>query len=175
MYSFGCNLVHSQYQLGGQNLENSIDRTPSPIDLLGSLAYPSELSECLEPTPVDLSGYHSSSNIHSSKIVRDDVVKLQKTSSGSIQFELSRHIAASLPVSEILHHIKQIIEAKVPNLICQYSNNGFAIEHSTGVQMELEVFEGPLPNYKGLKMRRISGDNLFYNQLCQELISCMNS
>lgn len=103
------------------------------------------------------------------------VPELQKTPSGSIQFELSKSITASMCVPEILSQIKQVIEAKVPNLVCQYSNNGFAIEHPTGVQIELELFEEPMSEYKGLKMRRISGDNLFYNRLCQELISCMNS
>jgi len=141
-------------------------------------------SDCFDSVPVDLSCAKVSSegNIFSDSVrietlqrQSSPVPELQKTPSGSIQFELSKSLSASMHVPEILNQIKQVIEAKVPNLVCQYSDNGFAIEHPTGVQIELEVFEGPRPEYKGLKMRRISGDNLFYNQLCQELISCMNS
>ncbi|GAB6027427.1 hypothetical protein CHUAL_001693 [Chamberlinius hualienensis] len=183
-YNYGGGIAHQQFQLGSLHMARNsfVDTAPSQVDLLGSLHYPlgqSNFSHCLEPTPVDLSCNKSlpevSGNACDQRNLTGDVMKLQKTPSGSIQFELSKNLTASLPASEILHQIKQVIEAKVPNLICQYSNNGFAIEHPTGVQIELEVFEGPLPNHKGLKMRRISGDNLFYNQLCQELISCMNS
>uniref|UniRef100_T1JFK1 non-specific serine/threonine protein kinase n=1 Tax=Strigamia maritima TaxID=126957 RepID=T1JFK1_STRMM len=108
----------------------------------------------------------------------DDTLRsseLQKTSSGSLQVVLSERISTTMHVQEILNQLKQAIEEKAPQLECTYSDKGFAVGNPAGVQIELEVCEGPCPSYKGLKMRRISGDNSKYSQLCQELITCMNS
>lgn len=47
------------------------------------------------------------------------------------------------------------------------------LEYSGGVQIELVVCEGKTKDNKGLKMRRISGDQFEYGKLCQQLISSL--
>ena len=108
---------------------------------------------------------------------------LQKTSSGSFKLILS-DVCSQLNASDILGHIKQLIDARAPPkcfAFCQKENGvsggseegGLALEYPGGVQIELRVCEDAGCELKGLKLRRISGDHLQYNQLCQELISCM--
>nr|CAH7738982.1 unnamed protein product [Callosobruchus chinensis] len=50
--------------------------------------------------------------------------------------------------------------------------NRLSLEYEGGIQIELRIVDKQKDS-KGLKMRRISGDHLVYNQLCQQLISCM--
>ncbi|PSN34704.1 hypothetical protein C0J52_19023 [Blattella germanica] len=108
---------------------------------------------------------------------------LQKTSSGSFKLTLS-DVCSQLNASDILGRIKQLIDARAPPKCFAFSNKesgdsgdsqegGLALEYPGGVQIELRVCEDTGCELKGLKMRRISGDHLQYNQLCQELISCM--
>ena len=49
--------------------------------------------------------------------------------------------------------------------------SGLSLEHRDGVQIELRICESEENEVKGIKMRRISGDQLQYSQLCQQLIS----
>lgn len=108
---------------------------------------------------------------------------LQKTSSGSFKLTLS-DVCSQLNASDILGRIKRLIDARAPPKCFTFShgesgNSGqneegaLALEYPGGVQIELRVCEDTGCELKGLKMRRISGDHLQYNQLCQQLISCM--
>lgn len=109
--------------------------------------------------------------------------ELQKTSSGSFEVALS-DVCSRLDASDILSIVKRIIDVRAPPsgfaFSCQSdsggtgdwgaTDSGLALEYPGGIQIELRVFGC---ESKGLKMRRISGDHLQYNQLCQELISFM--
>lgn len=108
---------------------------------------------------------------------------LQKTSSGSFKLTLS-DVCSQLNASDILGRIKRLIDERAPPKCFAFSHSeggdsgdreegGLALEYPGGVQIELRVCEDVGCELKGLKMRRISGDHLQYNQLCQELISCM--
>ncbi|XP_068081094.1 serine/threonine-protein kinase SIK3 isoform X2 [Anabrus simplex] len=109
---------------------------------------------------------------------------LQKTSSGSFKLTLP-DCYSKLTASHILELVKRIIDTRAPPKGFTFSScvgsddsgdqgeGGLALEYADGVQIELRVCEDSGCELKGLKMRRISGDHLRYNQLCQELISCM--
>ncbi|KAG5324371.1 SIK3 kinase, partial [Acromyrmex heyeri] len=78
----------------------------------------------------------------------------------------------------ILGRVKQIIDARAPPKGFIFSReevkgSGLSLEYPGGVQIELRVFESEERETKGIKMRRISGDQLQYSQLCQQLISCI--
>ncbi|XP_064470778.1 serine/threonine-protein kinase SIK3-like isoform X2 [Ornithodoros turicata] len=97
---------------------------------------------------------------------------LQKTPSGSLCIAVTHS-----GCGDILTDIRQRLDAHAPELplVLQQSERGLALEHpAAGVQIELEVCDGPKPDERGLKMRRISGDSLQYSQLCHQLIACMN-
>lgn len=101
---------------------------------------------------------------------------LQKSPSGSLCLVL-----AGGPLGcgggDLLHDIRRRLDAHAPELplVLQPSERGLALEHPTaGVQIELELCDGPHPDERGLKMRRISGDSLQYSQLCHQLVACMN-
>ncbi|XP_046421579.1 serine/threonine-protein kinase SIK3-like isoform X5 [Neodiprion virginianus] len=78
----------------------------------------------------------------------------------------------------ILGRVKQIIDACAPPKGFIFSREeveggGLSLEYPGGVQIELRVCESEEKEVKGIKMRRISGDQLQYSQLCQQLISCI--
>lgn len=78
----------------------------------------------------------------------------------------------------ILGRVKQIIDARAPPKGFIFSREeveggGLSLEYPGGVQIELRVCESEEREVKGIKMRRISGDQLQYSQLCQQLISCI--
>lgn len=78
----------------------------------------------------------------------------------------------------ILGRVKQIIDARAPPKGFIFSREeieggGFSLEYPGGVQIELRVCESEEREAKGIKMRRISGDQVQYSQLCQQLISCI--
>ncbi|CAG2054236.1 unnamed protein product [Timema podura] len=107
---------------------------------------------------------------------------LQKTSSGSFKVTLS-DFCSRLTATDILGLVKRLIDARAPpkgftfsshmSDSGDYSEGGLALEYPGGVQIELMVCTDLGCELKGLKMRRISGDQHQYSQLCQELISCM--
>ncbi|XP_023703569.1 serine/threonine-protein kinase SIK3 isoform X4 [Cryptotermes secundus] len=110
---------------------------------------------------------------------------LQKTSSGSFKLTLS-DMCSQLNASDILGHVKRLIDARAPPKCFAFScgessdsgnsdEGALALEYPGGVQIELRVCENAGCELKGLKLRRISGDHFQYNQLCQELISCMTA
>lgn len=94
--------------------------------------------------------------------------------SGSFEFELSE-VCSKLQSTDILEIVKKTINDQIPPKTCVSSedvNDRLSLEYEGGIQIELKIIE-KLKDSKGLKMRRISGDHLVYNQLCQQLISCM--
>ncbi|XP_055916407.1 uncharacterized protein LOC129949155 isoform X2 [Eupeodes corollae] len=52
--------------------------------------------------------------------------------------------------------------------------SNLSLEYSGGLQIELQVCEGRNKDNKGIKLRRISGDQFEYGKLCQQLISTLN-
>ncbi|XP_057318400.1 serine/threonine-protein kinase SIK3-like isoform X2 [Microplitis mediator] len=78
----------------------------------------------------------------------------------------------------ILGRVKQIIDARAPPKGFIFSReevegSGLSLEYPGGVQIELRVCEFEEHEKKGIKMRRISGDQLQYSQLYEQLISCI--
>lgn len=77
----------------------------------------------------------------------------------------------------ILGRVRQMIDARAPKkgfIISRQEvddGTGLNLEYPGGVQIELRVCETEEKEVKGIKMRRISGDQLQYSQLCQQLIS----
>lgn len=102
--------------------------------------------------------------------------QLHKTPSGSVHVSLPTKERSFTCEADILREIQQQLDPIVRglSLMLQRSERGLAVEHPAGVQIELEVYDGPHPDDKRLKMRRISGDSLQYNEICRELLNCMN-
>lgn len=99
---------------------------------------------------------------------------LQKSNSGSFEVTLS-DFCSTLTSTDILGLVKRIIDVKAPPkgflaFPAGEFEGGLALEYPGGIQIELRVTG---EETKGLKLRRISGDQLQYSQLCHELISCM--
>ncbi|CAH0548609.1 unnamed protein product [Brassicogethes aeneus] len=94
--------------------------------------------------------------------------------SGSFEFELSE-VCSKLHSTDILEMVRRTITDQIPPKTCSSAediSDRLSLEYEGGIQIELKVIEKPRDS-KGLKMRRISGDHLVYNKLCQQLISCM--
>ncbi|KAJ8980376.1 hypothetical protein NQ317_009370 [Molorchus minor] len=94
--------------------------------------------------------------------------------SGSFEFELS-DVCSKLQSTDILEMVKKTINDQIPPKTCFRSedvSDRLSLEYEGGIQIELKIVDKQKDS-KGLKMRRISGDHLVYNQLCQQLISCM--
>ncbi len=90
----------------------------------------------------------------------------------------------------ILEIVKQTIDSKMPPkgfVLHRVDNDGgevsvpvdisnLSLEYSGGLQIELQVCDGRSKNNacsKGIKLRRISGDQFEYGKLCQQLISSL--
>lgn len=97
--------------------------------------------------------------------------------SGSFELELSE-VCSKLETNDILEMVKRTINDQIPPKLCVLNStseelsNKLSLEYEGGIQIELKIVD-KRKDSKGLKMRRISGDYLVYNQLCQQLISCM--
>lgn len=124
----------------------------------------------------------------SSSPSRSSAPMLHKNS-GSFELELSEG-CSQLQSMTILEMVKRTIHDRVPPKSYQVvvanndhdsgeiphgeSSNGLSLEYEGGIQIELKVVgRNNDAKKKGLKLRRISGDHLVYNELCQQLISCM--
>ncbi|XP_060532672.1 serine/threonine-protein kinase SIK3 isoform X2 [Cylas formicarius] len=94
--------------------------------------------------------------------------------SGSFELELS-DVCSRLHSNDILEMVKKTINDQIPPkqlVSSQDVSDRLSLEYEGGIQIELKIVDKQ-KHSKGLKMRRISGDHLIYNQLCQQLISCM--
>lgn len=126
-----------------------------------------------DPTPNPWSG--KPSNWWSKKTVFREH-QLHKTPSGSVHVSLPKTERSFLCEADILQEIQNQLEpiVRALSMMIQRSERGLAVEHPAGVQIELEVCDGPYPDDKRLKMRRISGDSLQYNEICRELLNGIN-
>lgn len=107
-----------------------------------------------------------------------DILENSAKNSGSFEVELSE-VCSKLEPTDILEMVKQTINNQIPPKCCILKSasedlcDKLALEYEGGLQIELKICEDKQRDSKGLKVRRISGDHLVYNQLCQQLISCM--
>ena len=76
-------------------------------------------------------------------------------------------------LSEIVAEIRRTLDCKQPSLIYENIENLFHL-HQNGVQMEMEVCQVPGLALNGLKLRKLSGDLMQYNELCKDILATMN-
>ncbi|KAL1502082.1 hypothetical protein ABEB36_007280 [Hypothenemus hampei] len=105
-----------------------------------------------------------------------DTKNLHKNS-GSFELDLN-DACSKLQSNDIMEMVKRTINDQIPpkQLLVssnEASNDRLSLEYEGGIQIELKIIDRPKDS-KGLKVRRISGDHFVYNQLCQQLISCMS-
>ncbi|XP_012549776.1 serine/threonine-protein kinase par-1 isoform X1 [Bombyx mori] len=87
---------------------------------------------------------------------------------------------SKLDSTRIVELLKDAINTKVPpqsifvEKVAKDGDNGYInLEYSGGIQIELVVCENKAMEKKGLKMRRISGDQREYGKLCEQLITSL--
>ncbi|XP_052748741.1 uncharacterized protein LOC113514438 isoform X3 [Galleria mellonella] len=111
----------------------------------------------------------------------------QKVSCVQEYYEVSLStVCSKLDSQRIVELLKEAINTRVPpqNIFVETNDQtdgddaesltGFLnLEYSGGIQIELVVCENKLKEKKGLKMRRISGDQREYGKLCQQLITSL--
>ncbi|XP_046630920.1 serine/threonine-protein kinase SIK3-like isoform X3 [Daphnia pulicaria] len=103
--------------------------------------------------------------------------ELHKSSSGSIEVQLSSD-CSQLTVAEIFALIERSIHTKASGLVkCQTENDAALLLERPGediyIAVEVSPPAGP-EGLKGLKIRRISGDYVRYDRICNELIACIS-
>ncbi|XP_015185253.1 PREDICTED: serine/threonine-protein kinase SIK3-like isoform X1 [Polistes dominula] len=156
--------------LGGQvTLINcSPSPSPSPDSLEDALPHYSTLPSFIISEPCDPSR---------PSITRGIGRPLNTAIPTEVEVTLSDE-SSRLNSETILGRVKEIIDARAPPKGFIFSREeveggGLSLEYPGGVQIELRVCESEEREVKGIKMRRISGDQLQYSQLCEQLISCI--
>ncbi|XP_066593038.1 serine/threonine-protein kinase SIK3-like [Prorops nasuta] len=156
--------------LGGQVtlISCSPSSSPSPDSLEESIPHYSPLPSFIISEPCDPSR---------PSITRGIGRPLNTSIPTEVEVTLSDE-SSRLNSEAILGRVKQIIDVKAPPKGFIFSReevdgSGLSLEYPGGVQIELRVCESEEREVKGIKMRRISGDQLQYSQLCQQLISCI--
>ncbi|KAG7214012.1 hypothetical protein KM043_001382 [Ampulex compressa] len=156
--------------LGGQVtlISCSPSPSPSPDSLEDALPHYGPLPSFIISEPCDPSR---------PSITRGIGRPLNTTIPTEVEVTLSDE-SSRLNSEAILGRVKQIIDARAPPKGFIFSREeveggGLSLEYPGGVQIELRVCESEEREVKGIKMRRISGDQLQYSQLCQQLISCI--
>lgn len=157
------------------------------LDLSMSSNYKRKESDASVSQTFSSDSLNQSSESSSSFLVSDkrtlisfdpDVLENSQKNSGSFEVELSE-VCSKLEPTDILEMVKQTINNQIPPKCCVFKSNTedicdkLSLEYEGGLQIELKICEDKQRDSKGLKVRRISGDHLVYNQLCQQLISCM--
>jgi len=96
-------------------------------------------------------------------VVENNNIELEAKHEVSVaDFEVS----SLMPAGEIIQMIKNSLTRN--NMSISHDINGkFALSKS-GVELEMEVCQGNKSN--GLKIRKLSGDNLVYGKICRELL-----
>ncbi|XP_072948683.1 uncharacterized protein Sik3 [Epargyreus clarus] len=105
----------------------------------------------------------------------------QKVSCVQEYYEVALSTTCSqLDSQRIVELLKEAINTRVPpqNIFVESSERPdrhdlLNLEYSGGIQIELVVCENKPHEKKGLKMRRISGDQREYGKLCQQLITSL--
>ncbi|XP_063632572.1 serine/threonine-protein kinase par-1 [Cydia splendana] len=90
-------------------------------------------------------------------------------------------VCSKLDSQSIVELLKDAINSRVPpqNIFVETQESpddtltGLNLEYSGGIQIELVLCENKAMEKKGLKMRRISGDQREYGKLCQQLITSL--
>lgn len=103
--------------------------------------------------------------------------ELHKSSSGSIEVQLSSD-CSQLTVAEIFALIERSIHTKASGLVsCQMEDAAALLLERPGEDIHIAVEVSPPAGpegLKGLKIRRISGDYVRYDRICNELIACIS-
>uniref|UniRef100_A0A336MN49 non-specific serine/threonine protein kinase n=2 Tax=Culicoides sonorensis TaxID=179676 RepID=A0A336MN49_CULSO len=142
-----------------------------------SLSNDSNLSPC-GPEPSGSSGFHSHSEFESR--LSPDSLSDRRLSDEYYELPLP-YDCSNMESSHILEIVKKTIDSKMPPKgfseatasTSSVDASNLNIEYSSGLQVELQVFEGRTKENKGIKLRRISGDQLEYGKLCQQLITSL--
>lgn len=103
--------------------------------------------------------------------------ELHKSSSGSIEVQLSSD-CSQLTVAEIFALIERSIHTKTSGLVSSQMEDAAALllerpGEDIHIAVEVSPPAGP-EGLKGLKIRRISGDYVRYDRICNELIACIS-
>lgn len=109
------------------------------------------------------------------------ILSPQKVSCVQEYYEVTLSTFCSqLDASRIVELLKDAINSRVPpqNIFVETDQSdeltGYLnLEYSGGIQIELIVCENKAMEKKGLKMRRISGDQREYGKLCEQLITSL--
>ena len=100
---------------------------------------------------------------------------IEKTPSGTITITLSDS-CSNVESHNIVLIIKSMLMTRAPHLASSIADPlTISVSSNQGVEIKLEVYEGPESHWKGLKLCRISGNYMEYSQLCQEVLSCISS
>ncbi|XP_042885622.1 serine/threonine-protein kinase SIK3-like isoform X3 [Penaeus japonicus] len=102
-------------------------------------------------------------------------LELPKTGSGSFVITLPNKWSG-MAQQDLVGNIMDMLERRAPSIVSEGVRDcGLSVRDPTGAQVDLEVHEGPAADSRALKLRRVSGDDLQYTQLCQQLIDCMKT
>lgn len=135
------------------------------------------------PEPSGSSGFHSHSE-HDTSRLSPDSLSDRRLSDEYCELALP-YDCSNIESSHILEIVKKTIDSKMQPRGFSVNNEAMAstssidasnlniLEYESGLQVELQVFEGRSKENKGIKLRRISGDQLEYGQLCQQLITSL--
>lgn len=138
------------------------------------------LSPQQEPS-ASSSGFKSGADSHS-ELERLSPDSLSEFRLNDEYYELPLpHECSNLDSSHIIELIKKTINSKMPPKGFVVNNpvdiSNLNLEYSGGLQIELQVYDGKNKDNscsgKGIKLRRISGDQFEYGKLCQQLISSL--
>lgn len=155
------------------------------------------VSPCHDPSAAS-SGFKSGdSEITEAPLSPDSLSDSRRMSEECYELPLP-HECSDLDSSRIIEIVKQTIDSKMPPKCfvvhkmepSQQAGETFghdsevpfsldisnvSLEYSGGLQIELQVYGGKCKDQcnKGIKLRRISGDQFEYGKLCQQLISSL--
>lgn len=156
------------------------------------------VSPCQDPSAAS-SGFKSGdSEITEAPLSPDSLSDSRRMSEECYELPLP-HECSDLDSSRIIEIVKQTIDSKMPPKCfvlhkmdpAQTMSGGtfgtdsdvpftldisnLSLEYSGGLQIELQVYGGKCKDNcnKGIKLRRISGDQFEYGKLCQQLISSL--
>ncbi|GAB0100785.1 Non-specific serine/threonine protein kinase [Sergentomyia squamirostris] len=134
--------------------------------------------------PSTSSGFKSSLDSHSE--VGNGETPLEDVLEECYELPLP-HECSNLDATHILELVKKTIDSKMPPKgfvlnridtdrdVALVDISNLSLEYSGGLQIELQVYDGRSKDngVRGIKLRRISGDQFEYGKLCQQLISSL--
>ena len=126
----------------------SAPRTP------GGIGCPSPVNGCI------YSGVSSSPSPSSSSRLTDP---------SNVLIDINPDVHKS--VQDVLLAIRRMLDTRRPD-VEYYCSDTVVQLRDADLQMELEVCEGDMPR---VQLRKLSGDNLLYTRLCNDLLACVNN